>query len=324
MVAPSCSPPGPDYASESSLWGTALADILPAEPTGGVIEEPFKPRITELGKRHPVTRDLPGSASDPPAWSDWFRTIETTPRGGTAIMSGAHGQPLLVLARQDKGRVALLLSDHAWLWARGYQGGGPHVDLLRRLSHWLMKEPDLEEEALRALVRRPRPRRRAPDHGRQRRADHGHRADRQEPATLTLTRRSRGFGAATMRPTRMGLWRVSDGTLTALANVGPANPREYQEVVSTTDRLKGLADETGRPRAASPSGRTGSSCPASRPCRRQRPVRRRRLDRRQGGERQRRARRLGPAALRRAARPGAAARRPAATWAREGRWDRAT
>ncbi len=68
-------------------------------------------------------------------------------------MKGAEDKPLLVLQRQDKGRVALLLSDDTWLWARGYEGGGPQVDLLRRLAHWLMKEPDLEEEALRAKAR---------------------------------------------------------------------------------------------------------------------------------------------------------------------------
>ena len=158
-----------------------MADILPAEPTGGVIEEPFRPRITDLGKRHPVTRDLPGSVADPPAWSEWFRIIETAPRGGTTVMSGAKGQSLLVLSRQEKGRVAMLLSDHAWLWARGYQGGGPHVDLLRRLSHWLMKEPDLEEEALARLRAGPRPRRRAPDHGRRRRARDRDRPDRASP-----------------------------------------------------------------------------------------------------------------------------------------------
>jgi hypothetical protein len=235
---------GPDYASESSLWGTSLSDILPAEPTGSVIEEPFRPKITDLGRRHPVTRDLPGGGSDPPAWSEWFRTIETNQRGGTAIMSGARGDPLLVLAREQKGRVALLLSDHEWLWARGFQGGGPHVDLLRRLSHWLMQEPDLEEEALRASVR-----------GHDITVERQTMADGVSPvtvtspsgkvATLRLDQVEPGLWRATLSADEMGLWRVTDGTLTALASVGPANPREFQEVVSTTDRLKGLADQTG-------------------------------------------------------------------------------
>lgn len=236
---------GPDYASEASLWGTSLSDILPAEPTGGVIEEAFRPRITDLGKRHPVTRDLPGSASDPPAWSEWFRTVETVPHGaGTAVMSGARGQSLLVLARQEKGRVALLLSDHAWLWARGFQGGGPHVDLLRRLSHWLMKEPDLEEEALRAVGRT-----------RELVVERQTMADAIAPVTVTsplgvaavlpMSQVEPGLWRGSMATEAMGLWRATDGTLTALASIGPANPREYQEVVSTTDRMQPLAEESG-------------------------------------------------------------------------------
>jgi len=191
-----------------------------------------------------VTRDLPGGASDPPRWSDWYRVVETAPRGGTAVMSGARGQSLLVLSRQDKGRVALLLSDHAWLWARGYQGGGPHVDLLRRLSHWLMKEPDLEEEALRALVQ-----------GRDVVVERQTMADTVKPITVTgptgetstlvLKESEPGLWRGVIPTSRMGLWRVTDGTLTALANVGPPNPREYQEVVSTTERLSPVAEETG-------------------------------------------------------------------------------
>ena len=84
-------------------------------------------------------------------------------------MQGPDSKPLLLLSREGEGRVALLLSDHIWLWARGFEGGGPHLDLLRRLSHWLMKQPDLEEEALRLTGQRPRSRGAAPDHGRHRR-----------------------------------------------------------------------------------------------------------------------------------------------------------
>ena len=144
---------GPDYASQTSIWRTPLDAILPAEPDGNITERGFRPRLTDLGKRHPVTRDLEGSDTNPPHWSQWFRLIDTRNPTGTAVMEGPDNKPLLVLAREGEGRVALLLSDHIWLWARGFEGGGPHLDLLRRLSHWLMKEPDLEEEALRLVVR---------------------------------------------------------------------------------------------------------------------------------------------------------------------------
>src|SRR5579871_3405228 len=49
---------GPDYASSTSIWRTPLDSVLPAEPTGQMTVQPFRPRLTELGKRHPVTRGL--------------------------------------------------------------------------------------------------------------------------------------------------------------------------------------------------------------------------------------------------------------------------
>src|SRR5690349_2305204 len=144
---------GPDYASPTSIWRTPLDVILPAEPSGRMTDGAFHARLTELGKRHPVTRGLEGADDDPPHWSRWFRLVDSRASKGTTVMQGPDNKPLLLLSREGEGRVALLLSDHIWLWARGYEGGGPHIDLLRRLSHWLMKQPDLEEEALRLLVR---------------------------------------------------------------------------------------------------------------------------------------------------------------------------
>src|SRR4249919_457876 len=143
---------GPDYASPTSIWRTPLDVVLPAEPNGRTTEGPFHARLTDLGKRHPGTRGLEGAESDPPHWSRWFRLVDARTEKGTPVMQGPENKPLLLLSREGEGRVALLLSDHIWLWARGYEGGGPHLDLLRRLSHWLMKQPDLEEEALRLSV----------------------------------------------------------------------------------------------------------------------------------------------------------------------------
>ena len=114
---------------------------------------PFHAAAERAGKRHPVTRGLVGADTSPPHWSRWFRLVDTRAANGTTIMEGPDKKPLLVLSREGEGRVGLLLSDHIWLWARGYEGGGPHLDLMRRLSHWLMKQPDLEEEALRLIVR---------------------------------------------------------------------------------------------------------------------------------------------------------------------------
>src|SRR5436190_1985588 len=139
---------GPDYATPTSIWRTPLDSVLPAEPSGRMTETPFVPRLTDLGKRHPVTRGL-DRGEEPPYWSHWFRLVDTKTVTGTSVMRGPDDKPLVVLSREGEGRIALLLSDHIWLWARGYENGGPQLDLLRRLSHWLMKQPDLEEEALR-------------------------------------------------------------------------------------------------------------------------------------------------------------------------------
>ncbi|RVA95312.1 hypothetical protein EN925_04200, partial [Mesorhizobium sp. M7A.F.Ca.US.006.04.2.1] len=141
---------GPEYAGESSIARTPLMAALPAMPTGEVVDKAFYPRLTELGQRHPVTRGLDGSATEPPHWSRWFRTIGVQNPEGEVVMKGADNRPLLLLDRKGEGRVGMLLSDQGWLWARGFEGGGPHVQLYRRIAHWLMKEPELEEERLTA------------------------------------------------------------------------------------------------------------------------------------------------------------------------------
>jgi hypothetical protein len=143
---------GPAFATQLSLYRTPLKVVLPAEPTGDVIERGFRARLSELGRRHPVTADLPGAKTDAPSWGRWFRQIDAEATRGKVLMEGADGRPVLVLDRVGQGRVAQILSDHVWLWARGYEGGGPQAELLRRLAHWLMKEPDLEEEDLRAVA----------------------------------------------------------------------------------------------------------------------------------------------------------------------------
>src|SRR5947199_598699 len=234
---------GPDYASTTSIWRTPLDSVLPAEPVG-VTEKPFYAHLSDAGKRHPVTRGLEGSASEPPHWSRFFRTVETRNAVNPPVMTGADGKPLLFLSRFGEGRVALLLSDHIWLWARGYEGGGPHLDLLRRLSHWLMKQPDLEEEALRLLVRG-----RDLTVQRQTMSDSVSDVTLTTPSgktrTVTLSPAEPGVWRSTIEANELGLWRASDGTLTALANMGPANPREFTEVTSTTDVLAPLANATG-------------------------------------------------------------------------------
>ncbi|WP_416193257.1 hypothetical protein [Nitrobacter sp. TKz-YC01] len=234
---------GPDYASTTSIWRTPLDAVLPAEPVG-VTEKPFHARLSEAGKRHPVTRGLEGSASDPPRWSRFFREVDTRNVSVPPVMTGADGQPLLLLSRYDEGRVALLLSDHIWLWARGFEGGGPHLDLLRRMSHWLMKQPELEEETLRLAVQ-----------GKYLLVQRQTMADTVTPVTvtspsgktreLTLEASEAGLWKAALAADELGLWQATDGTLKALINVGPANPKEFSEVTSTVEGLRPIARASG-------------------------------------------------------------------------------
>jgi hypothetical protein len=234
---------GPDYASNTSIWRTPLDSVLPAEPVG-VTEKPFYAHLSDTGKRHPVTRGLEGSNSEPPHWSRFFRTVDTRNSTGSPVMTGADGKPLLFLSRFGEGRVALLLTDHIWLWARGYEGGGPHLDLLRRMSHWLMKQPDLDEEALRLQVQ-----------GKDLVVVRQTMSDSVQPVTvtspsgvshdLTLNAGDPGEWRASLPANELGLWQATDGTLKALINVGPTNPKEFSEVTSTADTLKPLTQATG-------------------------------------------------------------------------------
>ncbi|MBM3487105.1 MAG: hypothetical protein FJX67_10810 [Alphaproteobacteria bacterium] len=235
---------GPEFASPVSLFRTPLGEVLPAAPTGSVIEQPLKPGLTDQGRRHPITADLPGADTTNPPWGRWFRQIEVNVRRGVPLMQGSEARPLLVVDRVGEGRVAQVLSDHLWLWARGFEGGGPHSEILRRLAHWLMKEPDLEESDLRAqgegnglaIVRRSL----EPD---------------ASPVEVTApsgevqqVRLEEGFGGrarASVPVKEMGIYKVSDGARSRLAAVGNLNPREYANMRATADVLGPLATATG-------------------------------------------------------------------------------
>ncbi len=239
---------GDDFAGASSLFRTPLAPVLPASPTGRVIETPFKAKITADGKKHPVTVGLAGGAGDNPTWGRWFRQAEVQPTRGRTIMEGAEKAPLLVVDRKGKGRVALLTSDQAWLWARGFEGGGPHSDMLRRLSHWLMKEPELEEERLIASA-----------HGMLLTVERRTMGDKVptvklsapggENSELVLALAAPGIWRTTVDVKLPGLYKAQTAngaeTLTAVAHAGTLDAREMSEVVATDAKMKALVESTG-------------------------------------------------------------------------------
>lgn len=227
---------GPEFAGIQSIATTPLAPVLPAFPTGNVEQVGFYPRISDTGQRHPVTRDLQGGDIEPPNWGRWFRSIEVTGVRGNNVLDGPNGNPLLVLNREGEGRVAMLLSDHGWLWSRGFEGGGPHISLYRRIAHWLMKEPSLEEEALFAetngneiqIIRQTM---------------------EEDTPSVTIVSPSGKQEILEMEPTQSGrfeinrefsengLYQITDGDFTALAHIGALDAPEFKASVSTTDLL---------------------------------------------------------------------------------------
>ena len=237
---------GPEFTDPVSLFHSPLAPLIPVAPTGAVIEQPYRARITGTGRRHPLTRALNQPArADKAAWGRWFRLVESRPQpGAQVLMHGPRNRPLLAVMRHDEGRVAALMSDHLWLWARKYDGGGPHVELMRRLAHWLMKEPELEEEQLTGaqvgtalLIRRQTLAEKAP--GLRVRMPDG---SERRPA---WTRTGPGRFEARIENAPAGLYRLKSGKLERMAAVGAADVMEYRTLVASEKVLKPLAHLTG-------------------------------------------------------------------------------
>lgn len=226
---------GPDFASADSLYRSPLASVVPAAPSARVIEQGYAPKVTDQGARHPVTVGL----GTPEEWGRWLRQIEVTPERGDILMTGVDDKPLLILDRVGEGRVALLASDHAWLWSRGYEGGGPQLELLRRLAHWMMKEPELEEETLYAEAT-----------GQTMRIIRRSLSETVPPVTVTgpdgsevvleLTEVSPGRFEALYEGPEIGLYRLSDGEQEAVIGLGPAAPREFEQTIATDEVMAPL------------------------------------------------------------------------------------
>lgn len=242
---------GPNVGTNNNLFNSPLGQILPGVPTGTTFEEGFKPTVTDVGRRHPVTADLPGSGHklpngqwSEPTWGRWFRHIDIEPRRGQVLMSGARGRPLFVLDRVGDGRVAQIMSDQIWLWARGFDGGGPAAELLRRISHWLMKEPELEENDLRAVVRGDRievVRRSLEKNDRPIEVTTPSGAKQ----TLSLSDADDGRATGSFKVTEPGLYHITDGQHMAIAAVGALNPVEFADVRTTEDKVRTAATATG-------------------------------------------------------------------------------
>ncbi len=236
---------GPDLTAVDGLYASPLAEVMTASPTGDITEQAFRPNVTNPGLRHPVTKNLVGSNPDgTETWGRWFRLIDATPAADTqTLLDGPDNKPLLVLGHMGEGRVAQFLSDQGWLWARGFDGGGPQMELLRRIAHWLMKEPDLEEEAL--LIR---------GEGQNVVVERRTMSDTVAPITLTgpdgkdeiiaTTEISPGIFTGRKASSATGIYKATDGTLTTIAAIGSSDDKEAGNVIATADVLAPVTAQT--------------------------------------------------------------------------------
>jgi hypothetical protein len=234
---------GPPFAGPPSLYRTPLAAVLPVRPTGYITDGGFTPQTTAAGMRHPVTAGLEGGGENP-TWGRWLREIHGISLGGDTLLQAPDGNPMLVVQRSGDGRAAIVMSDQTWLWARGFEGGGPYAEMFRRVAHWLMREPELEEERLTAYA-----------NDGELHANRVTLADTAPPLQITwpdgeqqiatMSQDADGRYSVAVPTNGSGLVRLRSGDLTTVAALGPLNPLEYADLRPTPDALAAVLDATG-------------------------------------------------------------------------------
>jgi len=233
---------GPAFAKDDSIYRSPLAAVLPTRPTGETTNEAFKPELNDKGRRHPITSSFSGKEDQ--SWGKWFRIIDNKPISGNVLMEGPGAAPLLVIDKIGEGRVAMIMSDQAWLWSKGFDGGGPYSEMFRRTAHWLMGEPDLDAEKLTATA----------ENGllaieRRTLEDRAQSVLVEKPdgtkETVRLSKTADGIYRGSLKSAGQGAYRLSSGEVSAISAIGTLNPKEYTKLQPTSEILKPLADGTG-------------------------------------------------------------------------------
>lgn len=233
---------GPAFASEDSLYRSPLAAVLPARPTGKLTEDGYRAQLSDKGRRHPITSGFAGQ--DDQTWGRWFRIIDSSVVSGNVLMEGPDAEPLLAIDKIGEGRTAMLMSDQAWLWAKGYEGGGPYSEMFRRLAHWLMGEPDLNAEKLSAQSEGE-----TLTITRNTLNDDDQRVVIQKPdgtsEVVRLQKVEDGLYQGSTRTAGQGAYRLNAGDVSTITAVGSLNPKEFSDLTPTPEILQPLVDGTG-------------------------------------------------------------------------------
>lgn len=232
---------GPAFAEQESIYRSPLAAVLPTRPTGETTKEAFKPELNEKGRRHPITSSFSGKEDQ--TWGKWFRIIDNKPISGDVLMEGPDAAPLLVIDKIGEGRVAMLMSDQAWLWSKGFDGGGPYSEMFRRTAHWLMGEPDLDAEKLTATA----------ENGllaieRRTLKDGAQTVVVEKPdgtkENVRLSKTANGIYRGSVKSTGQGAYRLASGDVSTVAAIGSLNPKEYAKLQPTKEILEPFATGT--------------------------------------------------------------------------------
>ncbi len=153
---------GDQSFAQGHYAGTPVGEILAVDPVEGMGEtsEPFRPRLTAEGRRHPVTSLAPGEAANEAAWNalpplpglnftmpltaaDGARVLLEAP----TLLSGGRPAPVVAVREVGKGRSLAVTTDSTWYWgfvaAGDGQGGRAHQRFWNAALRWLVRDPSL-------------------------------------------------------------------------------------------------------------------------------------------------------------------------------------
>lgn len=220
-----------------------LDRVLPVTSiTGQVTRFPFRPALTELGARHPVSADLVRQFREKP-WGEWFAQADIAHARGQALMTGIEGKPLVVVDKVGMGRVAVLSSDNFWIWAKGSGQDGPYTDLLRNVAHWLMKEPELEDDFIKAEARgnviTVSQRDLTPEAKQVLMT-----APSGQQQLVAMSEKAPGWIRANVTARESGIYSFDNGVKKAFVVVGSAVNMEFSDVHTTEEKLLPITEKT--------------------------------------------------------------------------------
>ncbi len=227
---------------EPYIFNTDLADILPIEnnvPMQKVLANPYFPRMTQEGKKHPVTANIKIANTG----VKWHGQIATSQNSGNVLMNGFSNNPLLITDKVGEGRVAVLTSDNIWLWSKFFDTNIVYTDLLRNLAHWLMKEPELEEGFIKTEMQGDR-------------MKVSQRALGSKEMSLTIVKpdnsseivklrdQEKGWNYYELEVDKNGLYSFFNDKGRSFVSVGSKNTKELSDIVATDLKLKHIVGDT--------------------------------------------------------------------------------